>query len=131
MTLIRAWPTAGPGGRLAVRTGRESRRNPSKTDCALAGPTDLPLQPPSRHSARRAGAAAAREPEPVPAEPEPVPAEPEPCPPRLEPRPQPYPEQVQELDAEHHSTRVEPAVPTPPPDARSRRPYPLPTCLRP
>ncbi len=56
-------------------------------------------------------------PEPVPAVPEPVPAVPEPVPAEAQAAPEPYPEQVQELDAEHHSTRVEPAVPTPPPDA--------------
>ena len=71
---------------------------------------------------------------PVPAVPEPVPAVPEPVPAEAQAAPEPDPEQVQELDAEHHATRVEPAVPTPPPDAPVPPPAPapyVPTALTP
>ena len=77
-------------------------------------------------------------PEPVPAEvqaaPEPVPAEvqaevqaaPEPVPAEVQAAPEPYPEQVQELDADYHATRIEPAVPAPPPEAPTPPPAPVP-----
>ncbi len=76
---------------------------------------------------------------PAPAAPEPVPAEaqaaPEPEPAEAQAAPEPYPEQVQELDAEYHATRIEPAVPEPPPAAPvppPPAPFPyVPTALAP